>query len=183
MLPAELVGPLDIVVGDRVYCRRRGGPRYFPATVKKLEGERINLLYDDGRKETTRIASVRVVRGKTELPWKKGERVFAVWPPNNFLYPGEVKGFEDYFVSIAYANGDRLTVTPDMILPLEIREGDLLFVRKRGEYDYMPSTVRGFEGDRFLVQFEDGSREWTTLGRVAKLPPTVEKQFRKERGW
>lgn len=53
---------IDIEVGDRVHCRWKGGPYYYPGHVTHKEGERIHVHYDDEDKEWTTIACVRVTR-------------------------------------------------------------------------------------------------------------------------
>lgn len=53
---------IDIEVGDRVHCRWKGGPYYYPGRVARQEGENIFVHYDDGDKERTTISFVRVTR-------------------------------------------------------------------------------------------------------------------------
>jgi hypothetical protein len=54
------VKPLQLGVGDRVFCRWKGGPMYFPGEITRKDGERIHVHYDDGDEETTTIRLVRV---------------------------------------------------------------------------------------------------------------------------
>jgi hypothetical protein len=55
----DKIRPLAVEVGDRVYCRWKGGPFYQPGEVARRTGERILVQYDDGREEWT---SVRLLR-------------------------------------------------------------------------------------------------------------------------
>jgi hypothetical protein len=58
-LTPDRLRTLTINVGDRVYCRQKGGPAYFPCEVTKKQGEVLHVQYEDGKEETT---SVRLVR-------------------------------------------------------------------------------------------------------------------------
>jgi hypothetical protein len=49
-------------VGDRLCCRRKGGPIYYPGEITKINGEVIHITYDDGEEETTSLRLVRVER-------------------------------------------------------------------------------------------------------------------------
>src|SRR5262249_43721303 len=59
MLTWDKVRPLDVTVGDRVFCRFKGGPFYHPGEVVRQHGERIFVAYEDGREEWS---SVRLIR-------------------------------------------------------------------------------------------------------------------------
>ncbi|MCC7493980.1 MAG: DUF4537 domain-containing protein [Fimbriimonadaceae bacterium] len=59
----ERVMPLDLEVGDRVYCRWQGGDEYYPGQVSLAEGsERIHVVYDDGDQEWTTVGFCRLTR-------------------------------------------------------------------------------------------------------------------------
>jgi hypothetical protein len=59
MLTPDKVRALEIKVGDRVQCRFKGGPAFYPGEITRKRGEVIRVRYDDGDEETT---SVRLVR-------------------------------------------------------------------------------------------------------------------------
>ncbi len=61
MLTPDKVRALQINVGDRVWCRYKGGPQYFPGEVTKKKGEMIHVHYDDGNEETTSIRLLRII--------------------------------------------------------------------------------------------------------------------------
>jgi hypothetical protein len=56
----DRVGPLRIAVGDRVLCRWKGGPFYHAAEVARQNGERIFVVYEDGREEWSSVRLVRI---------------------------------------------------------------------------------------------------------------------------
>jgi hypothetical protein len=60
LLTPDKVRPLEIKVGDRVFCRFKGGPAYYPGEVTRKKGEVIHIQYDDGDEETTSIRLVRI---------------------------------------------------------------------------------------------------------------------------
>lgn len=62
----DRVRSLTIEVGDRVSARWQGGPFYIAGEVKRKQGERIYMQYDDGREEWTSIRLVRVERKPPE---------------------------------------------------------------------------------------------------------------------
>jgi hypothetical protein len=58
----DKVRPLEVAVGDRVFCRWKGGPFFHPGEVTRRHGERIYVTYDDGREEWSSVRLVRVER-------------------------------------------------------------------------------------------------------------------------
>jgi hypothetical protein len=60
LLTADKLRVLDIKAGDRVFCRRKGGPAYFPGVVANKKGEVIQVQYDDGDEETTSLRLIRL---------------------------------------------------------------------------------------------------------------------------
>jgi hypothetical protein len=61
------VKELAIGVGDRVYCRWKGGPYYYPGEVTRQEGETIFVEYDDGDQEWTTVRMVRLQDDKGRM--------------------------------------------------------------------------------------------------------------------
>jgi hypothetical protein len=60
MLTPDKVRTLEINVGDRIWCRKKGGPAYYPAEVVRKQGEMIQIHYEDGDDEKTSIRLVRI---------------------------------------------------------------------------------------------------------------------------
>jgi hypothetical protein len=52
--------PLLVSAGDRVYCRWKGGPVYYPGEIANIIGAAIWIDYDDGDHEGTSISLIRV---------------------------------------------------------------------------------------------------------------------------
>lgn len=64
----EDLEPLAIRVGALVFCRSEHGPKvYYPAKVKEVIGEELEICYEDGREERTPVSCVRVERYPFQL--------------------------------------------------------------------------------------------------------------------
>ena len=60
MVAADRMRPLGLQPGDRVFCRWKGGPEFYPGEVTNSKGEVIHVQYDDGDEEWTSVRLVRV---------------------------------------------------------------------------------------------------------------------------
>ncbi len=60
MLTPELVKRFELKPGLKIECRWSGGPHFFPATLNKIDGERVFVKYDDGDEEWTSIRLFRI---------------------------------------------------------------------------------------------------------------------------
>lgn len=58
----DKVGPLEVHVGDKVFCRWKGGPFYHPGQIVRQKGERLFIQYEDGRDEWTSVRLIRLER-------------------------------------------------------------------------------------------------------------------------
>jgi hypothetical protein len=62
LLTPERVKDFGVKVGDLVQARFRGGPQYYPGKVERVQGDEVEIHYDDGDKERTLVALVRRTR-------------------------------------------------------------------------------------------------------------------------
>ncbi len=53
--------PLEVRPGLRVFGRWKMGRAYYPGEVAAVEGERVRIAYDDGDREWTKVAALRVL--------------------------------------------------------------------------------------------------------------------------
>ena len=53
------VRSLDWVAGTRVQCNWRNQGAYFDGTIELIQGERVDVYYDDGTRETITISRCR----------------------------------------------------------------------------------------------------------------------------
>jgi hypothetical protein len=59
MLTPERVKAFAAKVGDAVHCRFKGGQQYFSGRVERVQGEEVEIAYDDGDRERTLLALIR----------------------------------------------------------------------------------------------------------------------------
>lgn len=69
-VPPEVVLPLSLNVGDRVYARRMDGRQYFPAVIENRNGDQLLLRYDDGQTEWSLIRMVRILPAEVAGLWQ-----------------------------------------------------------------------------------------------------------------
>lgn len=181
VFPPHLVMPFDLREGDRVFARWKGGANYTPGRITRMSDDNITIRYDDGRTEETNVRVVRVIRGHEDNPWRVGDRVFAFWPPSQFLFfPATISGIqEEVLLQIAYDDGDQGVCTPDQVMPIQLQPGDLIFVRTRTS-GMQPGDLEEVQGNTLLVHvWETGRTEKAKLGTIATMPANFAAEFRK----
>jgi hypothetical protein len=57
----------DLQVGDPVYARRNNGTEYFFGNITALADDKLEIRFEDHRKEWTKLANVRV-------RWEEGDQ-------------------------------------------------------------------------------------------------------------
>src|SRR5262249_35901946 len=122
---ADRLRPVRIGVGDRVWCRWKAGPTYFPGEITRKNGEVIHIHYDDEDEETTLLRLVRLERDDwlPEGPptaLEEGDRVLAVWYDQNW-YPGVVLSMNGKRLHVLFDDGDQALVTPERAKPLALK--------------------------------------------------------------
>ncbi len=183
---AHLLVP-DIKVGSRVFGRLKGGPNFFPGTVREQKGETIQIRYDHGEEEWTTVSLVRVNRPIAEVGteqaappgpvkqiidlgpplqesnWSVGDRVLARWV-DFFWYPGTILGMGQKGFHILYDDGDQRVVQELSLMPLAVEEGEQIFIRPKSEPQrvYPTAVVTRVDGETLDVEFEEGQRETNT---------------------
>lgn len=170
-VPHDKVQKIDIEKSGKVFARWQGGPAYYPAQVLERHGENLLVEYDEDKvQERITISLVRVLRGRIENPWKVGQRVLAQWPPEPFFYPALVKEVDETSVFVHYEDGDQARLLPNLILPLDLREGDTVFARWQAGKLYYPARITRKNGDTLYLQYEDGKTETSSVRMVRVLP-------------
>jgi hypothetical protein len=172
-VPASELRGLAINTGDRVQSRWNQGPKaYLPATVTAVLGEKLQLLYDDGRTEWTTISFVRVPRSANQMaPWgtstfREGDRVLAPWEPSWF-YPGILRTIDGDTAFIKFDDGDRALVPMADLMPLQLEAGARVFARwNQGPKTYAPATLVAINGEIIDIRYDDGRAERTTVSFI-----------------
>jgi hypothetical protein len=168
-LPAARVRPLSLEVGDRIMCRWKGGPEFYPAKVMARDGEILHLRYDDDDKETTSLRLVRLerdhwlpggpIKGLSEGDRIWGRRFDQLW------YPGSIVAVEGKRVSVRFDDNDQAQLTPAEVKPLQFEIGDRVFCRQEAG-PYFPGEIVQKEEERILVRYDEGHEEWTSIRLV-----------------
>jgi hypothetical protein len=170
VIPAQKVRPFHLSPGERVMCRRKGGRDFYTGQIAALDGEKVQVLYDDGKTETTSVRLLRLRRDEwlpvnPALMVHAGSRVLGQWF-DLFWYPGTVLTMNGKRLHIAYDHGSQGLATPDQVKPFNLPIGTRVLCRRRGGPQYLPGTVKELEGNRLRVVFEDGVEEWLPVGLV-----------------
>lgn len=168
-VPSELVLPMDIQVGSRVFVRSAGRSEYLLGTVSLMAGEKLGVQLDEGGQETTSLGHIRVTRSQIPVPWRAGDRVLANWPPEIFFYPAVIRAVDDLFVQVDFDDGDRAEIRVDAIRPLNLKKNDRLQVRLSEERLYVPAILKRDRRPELLVELPTGKKEWISIAAIRML--------------
>ncbi len=184
--------PLVVQRGQKVLSRRQMGPHFFPAEIREVRGEEVCVVFADGRgEEWTRVGALRLPcpavgpgAEPTRMgsprepgpPLRPGDRVWAPWD-SRLLYAGTVDQVLGREVHVHYDDGKRGWVEAQQVVPLVVPVGLRLLGWKRPGRRYAlesddparfcPAVVERVEGDRVLLRYDDGDREWDTTAVLA----------------
>ncbi len=96
-----------------------------------------------------------------------GDRVLAQWPAEmEWWYPGVIVAVDGQNIQVQYDDGDRADLRMDQAQPLEVRIGTRVFGRWQGGTAYYPGVVSDINGSAIHINYDDGDREWSTVGMV-----------------
>jgi hypothetical protein len=161
---------VTVGVGDRVLCRWKGGPAYYPGEITRRDGEVIHVSYDDGDEETTLLRLARLERDDWFPPGalagvKEGDRVLACWYDQNW-YPGVIVSVSGKRIHVLYDDGDQAMVTPDRVKALAFKVGDRVCCRRGGGPIFYPGEITKQQGEVIHIQYENGEEETTSIRLV-----------------
>jgi hypothetical protein len=175
----------DIKIGSRVFCRNKNAAIFAPGTVNMLKGETVRVHYDQGEEEWTSISMLRVQRpiapvspeqlAGANVPvkqsldlgepvkdsnWRVGDRVLARWL-DFYWYPGTILNQGERGIHVLFDHSEWRVVQDIMLMPLVVEEGEHLEVRPKSEPQrvYVPASVTHVDGEKFDVEYEDGTHE------------------------
>lgn len=174
LVPHLALMPLTVAKGDNVFVRPKTEPHriYPPATVTAVKGEKMDVVFSDGKKESSiRVSRARFWRCPVKLEataFEEGDRVLA-YDCDGFTYPSDVLSIKDDAVIVQYLDGSERMVTPDMVTKFDLHVGDRVECRWKGDSAYYPGKITELVGDRVYISYDDGDKEWTTV-RLLRLP-------------
>jgi hypothetical protein len=158
--------PLWVRIGTRVYGNWRGKGVHYPGTITLVEGERVRVQYEDGDQETTSLGKLKIVPGTIDHACVEGEAIFAALDPGGvFYHPGTVRGFDEERVRIRVVGASEDTLVPaDRTRTFVLKKGDRVLGRWQAGPGYFLGRVEAVKDDRVEILYDDGDREWTSLG-------------------
>jgi hypothetical protein len=167
MLTLDRIKPLTLAIGDRVFCRRQGGPEFLPGEVTERHGEVVKVRYDDAEEETTSIRLVRLERDDwfppSELPnINKGDRILGCWFDLHW-YPGVVLSIDGKRLHVLFDDGDQALLTTDKVRALKVNVGDRVWGRYKGGPIYYGGEVMKKQGEVIDIRYDDGDEETTSI--------------------
>lgn len=96
-----------------------------------------------------------------------GDKVLAQWPAEMvWWYPATVCGVEGGSIEVQYDDGARTKLQPDQAIPLSIQVGQRVNSRFGGGEFYFGGVVTEMRGNAIHINYDDGDKEWSTVGMV-----------------
>jgi hypothetical protein len=165
--------PLTVHEGDRVLCRPKFEPalRYFPAVVTRVNGEIIDVTFDDIELEerNTNVGRIRVRRSLGGLViWEEGDRAL-VSGRDGFWYPAILLAIDGDRIFVSFFDSRHAWALPEEVKSLRLKVSERVEVRKEGGKDYLPAQILELRGESLRVKYADDLEEWTLL-RLLRLP-------------
>ena len=102
--------------------------------------------------------------------WKVGERVLASWL-DTFFYPGRVRQIQGNNCEVVFDDGESAWVHAANVRRPDIKLGSKVFCRFHAGPMFLPGTVNQQNGEKILVVYENGEKEWTTISMVRVQRP------------
>lgn len=104
VLQAAVATAADFAVGDRV-LGRWGDGYWYPATVDRLDGDDLEVHFDDG--DVARLGKERL----RTIDWREGTRLQCNWKNQGRYFRATLAQREGERIEIAYDDGERETAT------------------------------------------------------------------------
>ncbi len=183
-LPEPTPAMAALKLGDRVECRWQGLEVWFPATVLERHGNRVHVKREaDGEEEWTAPGYCRPPapdEPEPEPPFAAGDYVDFRWLGSTAIYKGWIAERQGDRLRIETEDGTeewttvgkcRRVTDPDEDAGSfsEFAVGGRVDCRYQGGSEYYPGKITDRRGNRILVVYDDGSREWTSP-RLCRKP-------------
>ena len=86
-----------------------------------------------------------------------GERVLG--QRGRYRYPGTVLARSGKKVEVAFDDGECDLVSTRHVSPLQLRQGDPVFARREGNFEYEPGNITALNDNQLEIRFADGRQE------------------------
>ncbi len=166
---------LQFDLGSQVFARAGGDGSYRPARVVDMQGDNLQLHFEDGALAWTPTARVRLLPGASlarsrpteTVALSIGDRVLACWF-DLFWYAGSVLALEEGKASIVFDHGGHAMVNVERVRPLAIEEGERVQARWKAGSEFYAGKIVRRDGEVVEIDYDDGDHE-TTLVRLLRL--------------
>lgn len=101
--------------------------------------------------------------------FRVGDEVLAPWMNDGFLYPAVLVKLEGEAAHVAYLDGAAADHPVTALRLGAFGPGLAVSVDWRGQKRYYPGTIVGRVGQALDIAYDDGSREWSVVGKC-RLP-------------
>jgi hypothetical protein len=162
--PESQIGP-----GKRVAAMWTNGG-YFLGTVTGVEGDRFDILFEDG--DRLAVNTTNVVALSEDTPFAVGDHVTAAWK-GAAMYPGVVTKVHAKSCMVKWDDGDApLLVAKDKLFHSDktmasaFRLGEHVMAVWQGSSMY-PGVIAEVRGDQYLIKWDDGDTPlWVTKEKI-----------------
>lgn len=163
----------ELMTGDRIDGNWKGQGRYYPGVISSINGDRLNVQYDDGDTEETTAVQVRLSSAKAVNiadvsesigEWAVGEFVFSNWTSDDYWYPGVILEIVEGDFLIEYQDdGSKEWVDITRIKKDDLVAGDTIYGNWKGSGGYYSGKIAERNKQELLIHYDDGDVEQTTL--------------------
>ncbi|XFA72494.1 hypothetical protein RYO59_000719 [Thermosynechococcaceae cyanobacterium Okahandja] len=98
------------------------------------------------------------------LAQRPGDRVLGQWS-DGFWYPARIQSVDGSRIRLVYDDGDLGTVGPNQIRAINWGVGSKVQCNWKNRGTYYPGTIAQRQEDSIFVNYDDGDREQTVIGR------------------
>jgi len=93
-----------------------------------------------------------------------GDRVLGQWH-DGLWYPATVRSVIGGELQLAFDDGDRRTANLSQVRPVDWNVGTRVQCNWKGHGKYYPGVIGRKDGDQVFINYNDGDKELTTIGR------------------
>ncbi len=98
--------------------------------------------------------------------WNEGDRAFAFWDEDEYFYPATIITIEGEDIYIRFDTGEEEWSNADYLEAYEAQVDEEVECKSAQDDLFYDVIVLDVDGDRVEVEYEDETREWTTLSRL-----------------
>lgn len=98
--------------------------------------------------------------------WNEGDRVFAYFDEDEYFYPATIIKIDGDDIYVRFDTGEEEWTNADYLEEYKVAEDEEVECQSAKDNLYYDVTVVDVDGDRVEVEYDDETREWTTLARL-----------------